>query len=114
MTSSHIVAHRKGVTMLELIVALSLMGILSGVVSFAWTSGGFRASEEPASTTVATIHNERRLAIASGKTRRVVIRSGHRVDTLFAHPDGRLDGGNRYGFDPLSGRKLKLLSADNR
>lgn len=104
MNARRRVGNRPGVTMLELIVALSLLGILSGVVGLAWSSGGEPAAADSGSSPHGRISSERRRAIETGKVRRFVLDGGRRSDTLFAHPDGRVVGGARYGVDPLTGR----------
>jgi prepilin-type N-terminal cleavage/methylation domain-containing protein len=104
MSARRRVGNRAGVTMLELIVALSLIGILSGVVGLAWSSVGEPAVVDSVAAVQGRIIRERRHAIETGKVRQFVLTEGQRVDTLLAHPDGRVAGGEHYGVDPLTGR----------
>ena len=97
---------RRGVSLLELMVALTVLGVLAGVVGLAAPSRG-HAAADPRGEAIRVITAARRRAIGTGApVRAEVLRSGSRLDTIVASPDGSVLGSEVYGFDPLSGRSL--------
>lgn len=102
---------RAGVSLLELIVALTVLGVIAGVVGLA----------APPRRTVTDVANldaikavaaARRHAVDSGVPVRVVIpRAGSESDSVLALPNGSVLGAERYGFDQLSGHRLDQRSS---
>lgn len=91
----------RGFTMLEMIVALSLLGLLVGVASLA-----FRSLDPPAaSLTVRELQATRDSAIAKGES----LIWTHEADTVRFEPDGSSSGGEvtaegtTYLIDPVTG-----------
>jgi prepilin-type N-terminal cleavage/methylation domain-containing protein len=86
----------RGVTLIELVVVLAILGVLSGVTAAAF--GGLRRPE--AGTWSSEVSRARAAAIRSG--RRVVVQ-GDRGTRAVLLPDGRAVGA---GLDPLTGEVL--------
>jgi general secretion pathway protein H len=91
---------RRGVTLVELMVVILLLGLLSGVVGLSMGSRPRVPSLDPA--TVAVL-----------QARDSALRTGHPVTIAFSHegsahhatayPDGRVISDATIGIDPLSG-----------
>lgn len=96
---------RAGVSLLELIVALSVLGAIAGVVGLA-TPPSRTEADDAHLDAVKVVVAARRHAIDSGAPVRVVIpRTGSASDSVVALPNGSVFGAERYGFDQLSGRR---------
>lgn len=92
---------RDGVTLLELILVLAILGLMAGVVGLAAPKAVILAKADGA---VASAMELRALAIRSGHavTGDVSMRSG--IVAVTAYPDGRVLADGALGIDPLSGR----------
>lgn len=96
---------RSGVSLLEIIVALTVLGVLASVVGLA-TLPSRTGTDDSQRDAARAIVGARRHAIDSGVLVRVVIpRAGSASDSVVALPNGSVLGAERYGFDPLSGRR---------
>ena len=94
---------RRGVTLVELLVVLAILGVMAGISGVALAS--LRAPRE--SARVRTLNEARAQAIRSGKPVQVLLdtvppRTGQQARPLIALflPDGRAIG---LGLDPLTG-----------
>lgn len=83
--------HEAGVTLIEIIVALTIMGLLSGMTTLAMT--GLR---RPASGAAEQIASAQRTAVLGGSSLRLLIEG----DTVLFLSDGRAIG---RMIDPLRG-----------
>lgn len=93
----------RGVTLVELLVVVAILGVLAGVVGLTWRPETWTAREtetEPAAAVLAA----RRRAVASGAPVTLVVTAKDRTASVTALPDGRVIGGDAFGLDPLSGR----------
>jgi prepilin-type N-terminal cleavage/methylation domain-containing protein len=90
---------RTGVTLIELIVVIAILGIMMGV-SIVAGGGGMH----PTPTGTDRLPEERHSAIALGDQRTILMHdsAGARLITLL--PDGRIIGGDTRTTDPMSGR----------
>jgi prepilin-type N-terminal cleavage/methylation domain-containing protein len=86
----------RGVTLVELLVVLVLLGLIAGVVGLAAPP---RRQSPPATGEVAAA---RRQAEATGMAVQVIVQVAGKPVTLRALPDGRLVGGAELGIDPLT------------
>ena len=88
----------EGVTLLELIVVMAIVGLILGVSGLAFSS--LRAPRESAWATA--LHRARAQAIRQGRPARAVLTNPRHPAPLFL-PDGRAIG---RGADPLTGAPL--------
>ena len=96
---------RAGVTLVELMVVLAVLGVMAGVVLLAWPPERHR---QTGAATLAgdSVAGLRRRALQSGRpvTGMVTIRG--LTAEIIAFPDGRIIGAERLGINPLTGEKL--------
>jgi prepilin-type N-terminal cleavage/methylation domain-containing protein len=91
---------RVGVTLVELMVVLVLLGLLASVAVLDW-----RRSSPPSPPDEGAIAVARQRALATGTTVRLeVTTAGGRV-AIAALPDGSLIGVGKLRLDPLTGRR---------
>lgn len=92
---------RTGVTLLELILVLAILGLMAGIVGLAAPR---IVTITKADSAVARAMELRALAIRSGNvlTGDVATHSG--IVTVSAYPDGRVLADSALRIDPLSGR----------
>jgi prepilin-type N-terminal cleavage/methylation domain-containing protein len=85
--------NNRGVTLVELLVVLAILGLMAGLVTLAWRPSPTRAADSPLVT-------GRQRAIQSGSPTRVQM-----SDTLsvVAMPDGSVIGVGALPIDPLTG-----------
>jgi prepilin-type N-terminal cleavage/methylation domain-containing protein len=83
----------RGVTMVELLVVLVLLGLMAGVVGLAWRPSPTRAAESP-------LIAARQRAIQSGIPTPVQLSD---TLTVIAMPDGSVIGAGALSIDPLTG-----------
>jgi len=95
------VSRRAGVTLLELILVLAILGLMAGIVGLAAPR---IVTVAKADSATATAMDLRAKAIRSGHvvTGDVSMRSG--IVAVSAYPDGRLLADSALRIDPLSGR----------
>ena len=92
----------RGVTLIELMVVLVVLGLMAGVVGLAWRPG--RASQDKGRD---AISQARVQVIASGATVRLqVTLEGQRV-TVAALPDGSVIAPPDLHVDPLTGTAVR-------
>lgn len=89
---------RYGVTLVEMVVVLTLMGVLAGIGGLALAS----LRQPPGDPWVAAVAKARERAIESGSAVVLAADSAHRSVLLL--PDGRAVGA---GVDPLTGEVLR-------
>lgn len=108
---------RAGVTLVELLVALAILGITGGMVLLAFPRGETSAAEVNSVRSIAA--EARRLAITTGRPQRVVIqltqegtvraerseRAGTQQHSVIALPDGGVIASDGLSIDRLSGRR---------
>lgn len=94
----------RGVTLLELLVALAVLGVMAAVVGLAWRPNAPDPAEGVPAYAIKTITAARRRAVESGATVRVIVTGLQGIDSVVALPNGSVVGAARFGIDPLSGR----------
>src|SRR5262245_14440984 len=97
---------RSGVSLIELMIVLAILGILSAIVSLVWRQSRPDASSADSSTlSVVTAARQHALQAGSRVTVAVVVRDESvRITAL---PDGRVIGAALIGIDELTGRVRK-------
>ena len=95
---------RAGVSLLEVIVTLVVLGMLTAVVGLAWQRENVTANTASAASAVAAA---RRQALETGTTVTVRVDMHQAVHVITVTPDGRIRGGEPLRFDPLGGRLLQ-------
>jgi prepilin-type N-terminal cleavage/methylation domain-containing protein len=98
---------RPGVSLLEVIVTLAVLGVLTAVVGLSWQRQQAAAHTASAAATVAAA---RRKALDLGTSVTVRVELDDGVHVITVTPDGRIRGGEALGFDPLAGRPLPRSS----
>lgn len=95
----------RGVTLVELLVVIVLLGMMAGVVGLAWHPGGWETTPSASgeADTGHIIAAARRRALESGVPTTAVVTEGDRRIKVLALPDGRVVDAERFGIDPLSG-----------
>jgi len=97
---------RRGVTLIELIVVIAILGVMAGVAALGFRGVRPRAA---ADATVASIEAARDSALRTGHAVRVMAHP--RGDSLaapvfaLALPDGRVIASAELNIDPLTGRR---------
>jgi prepilin-type N-terminal cleavage/methylation domain-containing protein len=100
----------RGVTLVELMVALAVLGIMAGVVGLTAVVQG------PAPVTsyeAKTIAAARQKAIATASPVSVQTSLADDSKWVLALPDGSIIGASPLGFDPLSGRTTASRFGEN-
>ena len=93
---------RRGVTLVELMVVLVLLGVMAGVVGLAWRPDpANRARHRDA------IADARHQALETGTAVRLEITVDGHTDTIAALPDGRLIAPAALHLDPLTGMRVR-------
>lgn len=90
------VTNTRGLTLVELLVVVAILGLMAGVVGLGWSASPHHAEESQ--VTVA-----RQRAIQSGIPTRFQIFLGGETVTLVALPDGSIIGTGGLPIDPLTG-----------
>jgi prepilin-type N-terminal cleavage/methylation domain-containing protein len=98
---------RAGVSLLEVIVTLAVLGVLTTVVGLAWQRENAPGDTADAASAVAAA---RRQALDSGATVTLKVEVNEAVHVITVTPDGRVRGAEALGFDPLAGRLLQTDS----
>ena len=96
---------RAGVTLVELMVVLAVLGVMAGVVMLSWPPD--RSRQTGAATVVGdSIATLRRRALQTGRPVAGVVTIRGFKSAIIALPDGRIVGPERLGVNPLTGRKI--------
>ena len=95
------VSRPSGVTLVELLVVLALLGVMAGVVGLAWQPGHWLGRDGTANSEPIT--RVRLRALESGRVITAVVTLGGRAVPVIAFPDGRLLGAEQLGVNPLTG-----------
>jgi len=90
-----------GVTLVELLVVLALLGILSGVVGLTLRSAQPPATADPVRAAVALARDS---SIRSGHAVSIVLATDSQPYDVTALPDGRIIGDKRLATDTLTGQ----------
>lgn len=90
-----------GVTLVEMLVVLAVLGIMAGMVGLAWQPGSWVAGDPQLSHEA--IASVRRQALESGKPVQAVVTLDGRPVQVRAMPDGRVLGAEQLNVNPLSG-----------
>lgn len=95
-------ARRGGLTLLELLVVITILGVAAGTTAVAMR----RETRTPSgdSDIAADLRSARAHAVASGRRVTVVHRTAGGEMSVTALPDGRVLSENASAVDPLSGR----------
>lgn len=95
---------RAGVSLLEVIVTLAVLGVLTTVVGLSWQRQNTPTATASAASAVATA---RRQALDTGTSVTVNVELNGAVHVVTVTPDGRIRGGDALGFDALAGRLVQ-------
>jgi prepilin-type N-terminal cleavage/methylation domain-containing protein len=90
-----------GVTLVELLVVLVILGVMAGVVGLAWRPGRWLGST--GADSAESLPVVRRRALASGRTIQAIVSIGGRAIHVLAFPDGRVLGAESLQVNPLNG-----------
>lgn len=115
---------RAGVTLVELVVALAIVGISSGVVLLAWRPTDVERHAESRSF-AELIADTRRRAAATGRTQNVTFRlatdglvleaddvaAGSALHAMAVHPDGSVVASPALRVDRIAGQLLPVPEA---
>lgn len=103
MTARHgfACAARNGTTLVELLVVLTVLGVMLGVTGVAFHDMRVAPTEE--STMLNRVAAARRLAITTGLSQSATIVFDGRPRAVFVQPDGRVLVDSLPALDPLSG-----------
>jgi prepilin-type N-terminal cleavage/methylation domain-containing protein len=93
---------RRGLTLIELIVVLTLMATVSAVVGLAAPLSRFSSTESPA----AELSAARRSALSSGKPTPLWLLDSGGVPSAVAMPDGSILGDSSIAVDRFTGRMV--------
>lgn len=96
--------HADGTTLLELLVALAVLAILTGIAAFHWRPDAWGDHQVDPLAPTALTDEARRRAVASGAAVTVTLETPDGPLVVTALPDGRVVGASALGLDPLSGR----------
>lgn len=101
---SEYLAHspERGITLVELLVVLAVLGAMATVVGLAWRRGDWDAARPAGGIVV--VDQARRRALDTGTPVAVRVKVDDMTVQVMALPDGRIVGADRFGYDPLSGR----------
>ena len=88
----------RGVTLVELLVVLAMLGVMATIVGLTWRPG--RWQSPAAAAHVAAL---RRRAVQSGRAVTDTATVSGTVVRVIAFPDGRIVGAARLGVNPLTG-----------
>ena len=91
-------APRRGMTLLELLVALALLGIMTAVVDFA-----MKARVNPSGSLVMELDSLRDEALRTGRPQRAWLQGSTRSGRVLVLPTGRVIADSSLGIDPLTG-----------
>ena len=98
---------RAGVTLVELIVVLAILGVIAGVTTLAFR----RADTGPSVPLwVGAIAQARRVALDSARAMSLTVRVGDSVYAATALPDGSMVADTGLGFDRLTGEVRRAPS----
>ena len=92
---------RAGVTLVELMVVLAILGVMAGVAGLAARS---LERTDPESLRAAAIADARRQALETRRPVPLAVEDGDSVRRMIALPDGSVRGDAALGLDPLTGR----------
>src|SRR2546425_10018678 len=102
-------APRAGVTLVELMVVLAVLGVIASVVLLSWPPDRSRPTgQAPATDSIAVLRHR---ALQSGSPVAGVVTIGGLTSAIIALPDGRIVGAERLGINPLSGEKIDAQTA---
>lgn len=91
----------KGVTLVELLVVLAILGVMAGVVGLAFATGsGVRDDRTEAATTVLRARTE---ALRSGATVQATVFVEGTPHAIAVLPDGRVLADSALGVDTFTG-----------
>jgi len=93
---------RRGVTLVELMVVLVLLGLMAGVVGLAWRPDPANRDRHRDS-----IAEARHRALETGTLVRLEVTVDGRTYTIAALPDGRLIAPDDLHLDPLTGMPVR-------
>jgi prepilin-type N-terminal cleavage/methylation domain-containing protein len=95
--------HRSGVTLVELVVALTVLGVAAGVAGLTLRAA---RSADPVSPAAARVAEARREALASGRPVSIDVVVGGAAASATAMPDGSVVGDSVLAVDRLTGRAV--------
>jgi prepilin-type N-terminal cleavage/methylation domain-containing protein len=93
----------RGITLMELLVVLVLLGIVTSVVGLAMRSAGSLANVNGVDGPQVAAARARDSAVRLGRPVTIVIARDSQPLAVRALPDGRVVADGRLGVDPLSG-----------
>ncbi len=90
---------RAGVTLIELVVTMMILGIVAGVAALAIRRVDPPNPNDPRQVLADTL----RAVVASGQSARVRVRIGDTLATATVRPDGSIIADSAFGIDRLTG-----------
>jgi prepilin-type N-terminal cleavage/methylation domain-containing protein len=93
----------RGVTLLELLVVLAILGVMAGLVGLTWRPDQWTGRPPELGSVAASIAAARHQALRTGRPVTLSVAGGLDSVPIIALPDGRVIGAERLGVDPLSG-----------
>jgi prepilin-type N-terminal cleavage/methylation domain-containing protein len=92
-----------GITLVELMVALAVLALLTGVAAVAFTVVHQQPDLDDPLTMIGSARNT---AIETGSPVSITVVDQDRRYPATALPDGRVVGARRFGVDPITGRVI--------
>lgn len=92
----------RGVTLVELLVVLVLMGIVAGVVGLTIHTARPLTATDPITSAIATARDS---AIRSGRSVTIGLNLSDAQREITARPDGRVIADSTLDIDPLTGER---------
>ncbi len=98
-----------GVTLLELVISLAIVGLLAGMAGLGWmTTASAKPADSERTPAVEHLRRARLTALREGRPVTITIPHAHSVLTVTVLADGRVIGADSLGMDAVSGRAGRL------
>jgi prepilin-type N-terminal cleavage/methylation domain-containing protein len=100
-------SNSSGVTLVELLVALAVLGVMAGFVAASWRPDQWSPQRAEAGSAAVVVQAARHRALQTGRSVGVTIPFGQDSTRVVALPDGRVIGAEALGVDALSGEPAR-------
>ena len=94
-----------GVTLVELLVVLAMLGVMATIVGLTWRPGRWQSPESAAVPISALRHR----ALRSGRALNDTATINGVLVRVIAFPDGRIVGAAHMGVNPLTGESTGVI-----